>query len=339
MRLAIIYKNFGAVSGLSHIGLGVSAINICKSLRQQGLRAEVWGCVSLQDIQKKISQTYAQNDPVTHVSICALWLKSAELRALVDTYPETQFVVNCHSNVGFLQAEPQAIGLIREAIQIEQTSHNFRMAGNSQKFCNWVKHAYGAPCLWLPNLYYLTSTTPINKPVWSGGTLKIGCFGAMRVYKNFSTAVAAATQIARHLKAVTEVWVNSGRDDGLGSSAQSAIVQLTKNLPNVTLKQWPWSSWPEFKELIATMNLLLQPSYTESFNIVTADGIALGVPSVVSSAIEWAPADWIVNNDDASAIEKRGIFLIRDTDAGTEGMTALVAYNAIGLTQWKSFLL
>ncbi len=31
------------------------------------------------------------------------------------------------------------------------------------------------------------------------------------------------------------------------------------------------------------MHLLLQPSYTESFNMVTADGVAEGVASVVST--------------------------------------------------------
>jgi glycosyltransferase involved in cell wall biosynthesis len=40
------------------------------------------------------------------------------------------------------------------------------------------------------------------------------------------------------------------------------------------------------------MNVLINCSYTESFNMVTADGIAEGIPSVVSDAICWAPAYW-----------------------------------------------
>jgi hypothetical protein len=34
------------------------------------------------------------------------------------------------------------------------------------------------------------------------------------------------------------------------------------------------------------VHLLLQPSFTQSFNVVTADGVHQGVPSVVSDAID-----------------------------------------------------
>ena len=54
------------------------------------------------------------------------------------------------------------------------------------------------------------------------------------------------------------------------------------------------------------MHLLMQPSYTESFNVVTADGVAEGVPSVVSDAIDWAPDNWKAPVDDAHAMARRG---------------------------------
>jgi hypothetical protein len=46
-----------------------------------------------------------------------------------------------------------------------------------------------------------------------------------------------------------------------------------------------WQSWPQFLATVGSMDLLLQPSYTEGFNMVTADGIAQGAASVVSDAI------------------------------------------------------
>ena len=61
---------------------------------------------------------------------------------------------------------------------------------------------------------------------------------------------------------------------------------------NVKLVENGWQSWPKFRQSVAHMHLLLQPSYTESFNMVTADGVAEGVPSVVSHAIDWAPEHW-----------------------------------------------
>ena len=37
------------------------------------------------------------------------------------------------------------------------------------------------------------------------------------------------------------------------------------------------------------MDLLISFSYTESFSMVTADGVAEGLASVASDAIDWAP--------------------------------------------------
>ena len=68
-----------------------------------------------------------------------------------------------------------------------------------------------------------------------------------------------------------------------------AVRQMLNNLPHVKLVENGWQPWPQFRNTVRHMHLLLQPSYTESFNVVTADGIAEGVPSVVSDAIEWAP--------------------------------------------------
>ena len=71
------------------------------------------------------------------------------------------------------------------------------------------------------------------------------------------------------------------------------------------------------------MHLLLQPSYTESFNMVTADGVAEGVPSVVSHAIDWAPEHWKAMMDDVLDIARVGRYLLTDPYAPQEGIEAL----------------
>jgi hypothetical protein len=86
------------------------------------------------------------------------------------------------------------------------------------------------------------------------------------------------------------------------------------------------------------MNLLATPSYTESFNMVTADGIAEGVASVVSDAIEWAPPDWVAPSDDVSAIARVARRLLTDPHAVDEGQAVLRAYVRRGTDMWKSFL-
>jgi hypothetical protein len=86
------------------------------------------------------------------------------------------------------------------------------------------------------------------------------------------------------------------------------------------------------------MDLLLQPSYTESFNIVTADGVSEGLASVVSSAIDWAPKHWRADVDDALDIARVGVGLLHDPHAPRDGWEALAKHTADGLLSWRSFL-
>ena len=89
---------------------------------------------------------------------------------------------------------------------------------------------------------------------------------------------------------------------------------------------------------VGEMDLLLQPSYTESFNMITADGIVCGVPSVVSSAITWAPKEWRADSDDAMDIAKVGISILNNPHAIHEGVAAIKRQNENGLRQWMYYL-
>ncbi len=75
-----------------------------------------------------------------------------------------------------------------------------------------------------------------------------------------------------------------------------------------------------------------------SFNIVTADGIAEGVSSVVSEAIDWAPHDWVAHADDVGSIARTGRRLLYDPHAVTEGQKVLKDYVRHGVRAWKAFL-
>jgi 3-hydroxyisobutyrate dehydrogenase-like beta-hydroxyacid dehydrogenase len=42
MQVVLAYKNFAANRAVSHIGLGVTALNAAKSMRAAGIQADVW---------------------------------------------------------------------------------------------------------------------------------------------------------------------------------------------------------------------------------------------------------------------------------------------------------
>lgn len=342
VRVAIAYKNFAAGKGISHIGLGVSAIQNAKALRAAGFIVEIWPILNAADLLMKlnadrVTATHPHHVPVTHVVISAPWIPTADLAKIVHQYADTEFVVVSHSNIGFLQADPRAIELLRSGSELEQAAPNFHIAGNSAQFRQWWQATYQTQMLLLPNMYPFESIR--RKPTWDGGRLRIGCFCAIRPYKNVLTAAAAALEVGVRLRTTDlEFWISGGRMEGGGGTITNAIRQMYLNVPRAKVVENNWQSWPQFVATVGSMDLLLQPSYTEGFNMVTADGISRGVATVVGESISWAPRNWIASTDSASDIANKAVALLRDPSAPEEGAEALINHNDSALASWKRFL-
>ena len=144
-------------------------------------------------------------------------------------------------------------------------------------------------------------------------------------------------EIATRMRVDLEFWMSSGRNEG-GGPLVNAIQQMMIGMRHVRVVENGWQTWPQFRQTVRHMHLLLQPSYTETFNVVTADGIAEGVPSVVSKAIEWAPEDWKAEVDDVHDIALIGQRLLGDKCASQRGLKALRSYNQRALRVWEEFL-
>lgn len=338
-RLILSYRNMAAMTAVSHIGLGVSALNSCKVLQAAGIRVEVWPIDTPAQLEARLTAAQKEAVPVTHLVMSAPWIPTLEWQRLCINFHRVQFACTSHSNVGFLQADPLAAAFMTGAGPgLEAGFPNFTLAANSRALCAFIKAGYAAPCTYLPNLYFLNGLTRVGRPLWTSGTLRIGCFGAARVQKNVTSAAAAAIEIASRLRAQLEFWVSGGRNDGMGGSSAQVVRQIVGSCKFARLVENSWESWPQFRQTVAHMHLLLQPSYTESFNVVTADGVAEGVPSVVSSAIDWVPAHWMADADDVGDIARVGISLLRSADAAEDGLQSLASYTKAGLSDWLTWL-
>lgn len=344
MRVVIAYKNFAANKHVSHIGLGVAAMNNCKILEQNGIHCEIWPIVSPADLIVKLDASACDGlSPVTHVVVSAPWIPITEWAKILHRYHRVHFAVNVHSNVGFLQADANGVANMEGCLQLEMGYPNFHFAGNSKAFCSWIRDAYAAHCTYLPNMYWLNGMTRVGRPGFhfgpgGGGTLRVGSFGAMRPLKNTMSAAAAAIEVASRLRCDVEFWVSGGRTEGGGDTVMRALVQMFQPIKFAELKTTNWESWPSFRRTVANMHLMMQPSYTESFNMVTADGIAEGVPSVVSHAIEWVPDHWKADNDDVGEIARVGRSLLFDNGAAAEGLEYLSHYVEDGFRSWSKYL-
>jgi glycosyltransferase involved in cell wall biosynthesis len=340
-RLGIFYKNFAAHKGISHIGLGVAALANSEYLKEHGDIATVFPVRNNIDIMKSILDYQKETGySLTHVIISAPWISTRDVAALVAHFHSIQWCIVSHSNVGFLQADPSGIHLLRDYIELSAKHDNLSIGGNSERFVKWVRQAYSTHCVHLPNLYPISASIfksikhGIGRIMHSG--LKIGSFGAIRPLKNQLTAAAAAIVIGQQMKMPVEFHLSAGREEGGGNIVLNAIEQMTSDLPNFKLVKDGWSGWLEFRDLVADMDLLIHPSYTESFNIVTADGVSQGVPTVGSEAIHWLPADWKADSDDALEIAETGIRLLNE--GASEGLRALRKHNELGFVKWQEFL-
>lgn len=302
---------------------------------QEHYAAEVWPISGGDELWGILSTSRARG--VTHIVIAAFFIPTDYLARLAFAFPDIKFVVNSHSNVGFLQSEPAAITKLRETIELQTESRNVFASGNCDRFSNAIRIAYGE-CLFLPNLYYLHGNEAPTKVTWGGTHLRIGCFGASRVQKNFSTAVVAAIEVGRQMRATTEIWINTGRDDANGSVVNRAAHAWTDGLHDIRLMELPWQTWANFRNFVTTMDVLIQPSYSETFSQVAADACSAGVPTIGGSAIEWLPPSWQADTDDATAIAERARHVLLDPHASHLGLASLIKRNHDALLHWKKFL-
>lgn len=334
-KLMLCPLNYGGWSQVSHTGLGVSALNTAKVLRSKGVNAVVRPVRDLLDLEAKILA-----EQPTHVIINALWLPSQSLAGLVHKRSDISFGVLVHSNMAFLQVEPRGIQLLRDAVDLEQSSvGNFVVAANSKSGARGMMDAWECPATYLPNMYYLDDTVRQQRPKWSGGTLRIGAFGALRPLKNPTGSAFAALAIASNLGTNLEFHINTGRNDGgWADKLVKSVDAIFEDLPGAKVVKIPWTPWTGFRRTVRNMHLLLQPSFTESFNVVTADGVAEGIPSVVSDCIEWAPDHWKCLPDDTNSIARVGRALLSDSHTGIDGVAALNQHNDEGGLAWAKWL-
>jgi hypothetical protein len=300
--------------------------------------------MTVQDIRTKLDATNKQamqdhQHPVSNVVIAAPWVASKDMQALVANYPHIDFVSLSHSNVGFLQADPGAVRLLRDYNQIELANTNFKTGGNCSIFTSAWSSMYGVPMLTLPNLYDVSTIKNVGQRTpYKCGTVKVGIFGAERPLKNMLTATAAAIELGKRLNEDVEIYMSSGRTENGGGSVGQAIKQMTSGLPGVSLHQTGWLSWPQFRQVVGQMHVLINVSFTESFCMVVADGISEGVSSVCSSAISWTPDNWMANSDNASDVANVAYRLLFDNHAVDLGQSALRAYVKSGIPMWTSYL-
>ena len=217
------------------------------------------------------------------VVVEALWVTPEKFTELQKLHPKVKFYVHLHSNIPFLANEGMAIGWIdyytRQGIAILANSQDSYEAFRAVLPHDMVKY--------LPNIYtddFCEAVDRDNREV-----MHIGCFGAIRPMKNQLTQAMAAIRFAHKIKRPLKFYINSSRIETGGDPVLKNLRNIFVNHPNCELVECEWFEPDAFvKFMNERLDIGMQVSMSETFNIVAADYVAAGLPIVVSDEITWA---------------------------------------------------
>jgi len=287
------------------------------------------------------AQQWTGNRPVTHVVINTYgFITGHNIAALAAQFDDIEFIVLNHSGQSFLHIDPNAMDNVKAVLDLQNSTHNVVVAGNNSRFVAMCRDSFGVDVTLLPNLYDINGFTP-NPPSRQGfDPLRIGTFGALREAKNQSVAQQAALGMARRRRVHLEWHVLGKRFDSANHILQSRQ-RLYSNIPSATIIEHDWCVWSDFIKIVEDMDILLMPSFDETFCCVVADGIRMGVPSVVTPAMEWAPWSWQCQRPyDPEAVMHTGMALLGDhRGAVHDGRCALTEYVEHGTIRWINHLI
>jgi hypothetical protein len=230
----------------------------------------------------------------THVIIEALWVVPPKFTILSKLHPSVTWIIRVHSEMPFLAGEGMALDWIADYLQHPKIKIGInapRMLNEIHTYIrikeNWADEKLNDKIFYMPNFYpqqYKTKNYEINKE-----HIDIGCFGAVRPLKNHVLQAIAALKFADSIGKKLHFHINGGRIEMKGEPVMNNLRALFQHLieRGHKLVIHEWTPRENFLEICASMDIGLQVSFSETFNIVGADIISQGVPLVGSTEIPW----------------------------------------------------
>lgn len=295
-KILFICKNRGGnwdynqpYSSTKSSGLANSVKFVVEMLTRLGIDAKMVDVIDNNCIDREVN---AYNP--THVVVEALWVVPEKFEVLTRLHPDVKWIVRLHSEIPFIANEGMAFDWIKEYYNYP----NVAVATNSERFCFDLEKLYYRPVFYLPNFYPIAKEKmcPLTKLFakiksffgtlyFEKETIDIGCFGAVRPLKNHLIQAVAAIEFANSLGVKLRFHINGSRVEGKGDPVLKNLRKLFEKEDKHELIEHTWLPHAEFKELLKSIDVAMQVSFTETYNIVAADAVSVGVPVVSSSEI------------------------------------------------------
>lgn len=264
-------------------GLVNSCRFVATKLNEFGIQADVVEAIDNNCIDRLVTQYKP-----THCFIEALWVVPSKFETLARLHPSVKWIVRLHSMVPFLTSEGMAFEWLNAYHALAESGIDIEISVNNRKMLHDMNTIYPGLVSYTPNIYTdlnETCTDPFTYP--HANALHIGCFGALRVLKNHSQQAIWAMEFAESIDKTLWFHVN------ISEHEQREAGPILRNLramfanTNHHLVEHPWYGHEEFMCLVRHMDIGMQVSFTETFNVVAADFVHARVPIVVSNEIEF----------------------------------------------------
>ncbi len=326
MECLFIVKKRNSSYGVSY-GLLNSAVFIVNHLNNIKVESKIIEVIDANDIDRAVFEVNPRM-----VFIEALFCPPGKLREIINLphHKHRIWVIRIHSKIPFLATEGIAIKWIKEYSELGK---NVIVAPNSEELALDINHSVYLPNIYTPKLYNNLTTEHKKEQ----NVINIGCFGAIRLLKNTLIQAIAAIKFGNLLKKNIHFNINGDIIEDQGNPVLSNLKALFEG-SNHKLITHNWSNHENFINLIKRMDLGLQVSFSESFNIVAADFVYSNIPIVVSPDIEWMPEENMADPNSTNDIMDVMVKIYEHHKNSTEPLTYLMAHNYSASRIWKKFL-
>lgn len=265
----------------------------------------------------------------------AIWVPPYKLVELtnIPRHKHIKWIVRIHSKATFLANEGIAFNWMNEYSKIP----NVTLSANNKEFNNDLEDL-GYDSVYLPNIYNIDYKIK-RKVNLNKGIIKIGCFGALRPMKNQLAQAIAAIKFAEMLGKSLEFHINCSRKEQLGENVLKNLQKLFEHCDQHKLVTHDWLCHKDFCKLVAEMDIGMQVSLSESFNIVTADFVTIGIPVVTSNDISFVSQLFRSNNETDSMIAALWIARLGDyVNLQHMNYHRLQSHNRSSIKTWFKYL-
>lgn len=334
-------------------GLHNSARYVQEMLSDSGIASKLVHVVDNNCIDREVTRYRP-----THVIIEAYWVVPEKFHVLRRLHPNVQWIVRNHSEVPFLAQEGMSMDWTLRYLEQD----NMMVSSNSPRVNGSIRTILKAAHPYMTNRAIEAKTPLLSNfyPLWTEQAfrawshfmravakwrrklsvdrpLEVACFGAIRPLKNQLMQAIAAIRVADELGRHLNFHINATRVEGGASPTLKNLRQLFGHMRH-SLVEHGWLEREDFLILMNRMDVAMQVSFSETFNIVAADAISQLVPIVVSKEVPWA-VSCIADPTDEVAIANVLRKALRAPMSNIAwNSSSLRRYGAASKAQWLRFL-